>query len=117
MTAARSSIGTLDCPHCGQKADVCKNKSEKLYYRCARCGISNMHGAQFQEWILANATFFPNASPPVERPAPKPKPKPAPAKPAPAKPDDDGDDDDEPDDLEPGDFERGESDFERDLGL
>jgi predicted RNA-binding Zn-ribbon protein involved in translation (DUF1610 family) len=78
VTAARSAIGKIDCPHCGRSSEVCKNKSDVLYYRCRSCGIANLHGPDFQEWILKNATIYDRETPKPNgetRAAPVPAPK------------------------------------------
>lgn len=59
---ANEQIGEVVCPHCKRIAPVSKNSRGKLYYNCnsqpKHCGVANLHGEGFQEWMLENATIY-----------------------------------------------------------
>ena len=68
-TMANETIGRVRCPRHGNAdvwGEISKNKNGRLYYRCGTpdkkwrdgCGLVDDAGANFQEWMLANAEFF-----------------------------------------------------------
>jgi hypothetical protein len=55
---ANEAIGTITCPFCESDSDVKQNKRGKLYFTCKPCGIANLHGQRFQQYIKDNATMY-----------------------------------------------------------
>jgi hypothetical protein len=69
------TIGTCPCSQkgCEQVADVRRMKGGKLYLVCAHDGVIRPGGANFQDYILENASLYG-----AEGASPKPEPGPSP---------------------------------------